>query len=456
MVTNGSTAPVDPGRSGCARRSAGGSVGGGTWAIATVGRMDFAIPESIQQTLDRLDEFIESTIKPMEAEDDNIRFFDHRREDSRTDWDRDGLPNAEWEALLRRMRVAADEAGFYRHQLPERFGGTDAGNLEMAIIREHLARRGLGLHNDLQNESSIVGNLVTVLMMERYGSPAQQAEWIPKMLDGTARIGFGLTEPLHGSDATWMETTAVRDGDEWVITGEKYWNTGLHHATHDYIFARTSGEPGDGRGITCFVTPTDSPGFSVEEFMWTFNMPTDHAHVRLDEVRVSNDDILGEEGLGLQTAQLFVHENRIRQAASSLGAGLHCIDVAVDYANQRTTFGKKLATNQAIQFPLADLAAEAEMLRALIHKTAWQLDAGVDHMEITDKVAMCNYRANRFCCNAADQAMQTCGGQGYNRAMPFEHIYRHHRRYRITEGSDEIQIRKVAGKLFGYTGRAKG
>ncbi|NKB41997.1 MAG: acyl-CoA dehydrogenase [Ilumatobacter sp.] len=418
--------------------------------------MDFAMPESTQQLLDDLDAFIELTIKPMEAEDDNIRFFDHRREDSRTDWDRNGLPNAEWEALLRKMRVAADEAGFYRYQLPERFGGKNGSNLEMAIVREHLARKGLGLHNDLQNESSIVGNLVTVLMMEKYGSAAQQEQWIPKMLGGTARIGFGLTEPLHGSDATWMETTAVRDGDEWVISGEKYWNTGLHHATHDYIFARTSGEPGDGRGITCFITPTDSPGFEIEEFMWTFNMPTDHAHVRLTEVRVGNDDILGEEGLGLQTAQLFVHENRIRQAASSLGAGLHCIDLAVEYANELTTFGKRLSTNQAIQFPLADLAAEAEMLRALIQKTAWQLDAGVDHMEITDKVAMCNYRANRFCCNAADQAMQTCGGQGYNRAMPFEHIYRHHRRYRITEGSDEIQIRKVAGKLFGYTGRAKG
>jgi acyl-CoA dehydrogenase len=413
--------------------------------------MDFAMPAATQQLLDDLDAFIESTIKPMEAEDDNIRFFDHRREDARTDWDRNGLPNAEWEGLLLRMRDAADEAGFYRYQLPERFGGKSGTNLDMAIVREHLARKGLGLHNDLQNESSIVGNLVTVLMMEQYGSPEQQAEWIPKMLEGTARIGFGLTEPLHGSDATWMETAAVRDGD-----GEKYWNTGLHHATHDYIFARTSGEPGDGRGITCFITPTDAAGFSIEEFMWTFNMPTDHAHVRLTDVRVCDDDILGEEGLGLQTAQLFVHENRIRQAASSLGAGLHCIDVAVEYANQRTTFGKKLSSNQAIQFPLADLAAEAEMLRALIHKTAWQLDVGIDHMEITDKVAMCNYRANRFCCNAADQAMQTCGGMGYNRAMPFEHIYRHHRRYRITEGSDEIQLRKVAGKLFGYAGRAKG
>ena len=418
--------------------------------------MDFAIPADIGQLLDDLDEFIVDVIKPMEEADDNIRFFDHRREDSRTDWERDGLPNAEWEELLARMRRAADGAGFLRYHLPERFGGKGGSNLAMAIVREHLARKGLGLHNDLQNESSIVGNLVTVLMMEKFGTAAQQTEWIPKMLAGEARIGFGLTEPLHGSDATWMETTAVRDGEEWVINGEKYWNTGLHHATHDYIFARTSGNPGDGFGITCFIVPVSNSGFTVEDFMWTFNMPTDHAHVRLTDVRVSNADILGDEGRGLQTAQLFVHENRIRQGASSLGAGLHCIDLAVAWANERVTFGKPLSQNQAIQFPLAELYTEAEMLRALIWKTAWQLDEGVDHMEITDKVAMVNYRGNRFCCDAADRAMQTCGGAGYSRNMPFEHIYRHHRRYRITEGSEEIQIRKVAGKLFGYAGRAKG
>ena len=418
--------------------------------------MDFRIPKKTQVLLADLDTFIEDVIKPIENEDDNIRFFDYRREDSRTDWERQGLPNAEWENLLKRMRIEADKAGFWRYQLPTRFGGLTVNNLDMAKFREHLARKGLGLHNDLQNESSIVGNLVTVLMMERFGSEAQQKYWIPKMLNGEARIGFGLTEPLHGSDATWMETTATRDGDEWVITGEKYWNTGLHHATHDYIFARTSGEPGEGNGITCFIVPTDSEGFRVEEFMWTFNMPTDHAHVTLNQVRVKDTDILGEEGKGLQTAQLFVHENRIRQAASSLGAGLHCIDTAVQWASNRVVFGKPLAQNQAIQFPLAELYTEAEMLRAVIWKTAWQLDEGIIHMEITDKVAMCNYRGNRFCCDAADRAMQTCGGQGYGRNLPFEHIYRHHRRYRITEGSEEIQIRKVAGKLFGFASRAKG
>ncbi len=417
--------------------------------------MDFDIPADIQATLNGLDAFIEAEILPLQHADDNMRFFDHRREWARTDFDNDGVPRAEWEALLAEMRRRADAAGWLRWALPAEFGGHDASNLEMAIIREHLARRGLGLHNDLQNESSIVGNFPTVLMMRDFGTPEQIAEWMPGFLDGSRRLAFGLTEPEHGSDATYMETRAVADGDGWIINGAKRWNSGLHHATHDIIFARTSGSPGEGHGITCFIVPVDTPGFGVEEFMWTFNMPTDHAHVKLTDVRVSNDDILGEEGRGLQTAQLFVHENRIRQAASSLGAGLHCIDVAVEHVTNRTVFGKPLASNQAVQFPLAELATDAEMIRALIWKTAWEMDQGVDHLEITDKVAMCNYRGNRFCCDAADQAMQACGGYGYGRKYPFEHIYRHHRRYRITEGTEEIQIRKVAGKLFGFAGRAK-
>ena len=164
--------------------------------------------------------------------------------------------------------------------------------------------------------------------------------------------------------------------------------------------------------------------------------------------------MLGEEGHGLELAQHFVHENRIRQAASSVGAAQYCIDEAVAYAKDRKVFGKALATNQAIQFPLVELHTEAEMLRQLVRKTAWQLDRK-HHMEVSDQVAMCNYRANRLACDAADRAMQVHGGIGYTRHMPFEHIYRHHRRYRITEGSEEIQIRRVAGALFGFWGAQK-
>ena len=411
--------------------------------------MDHDIPADLADYLVELDEFIEREIRPLEEADDNIRFFDHRREDARTDWDRDGLPNREWEDLLAEARRRADAAGHYRYPLSAELGGRNGTNLGMAVIREHLAARGLGLHNDLQNEHSIVGNNVGLLLMLEYGSEEQKAEWVPHLLEGTRGFAFGITEPEHGSDATHMETSAVRDGDGWVINGEKTWNTGIHRAHSDMILARTSGGPGDGHGITAFLTPMDADGLVIEEYLWTFNMPTDHGRVSLTDVRLPDSAILGEEGRGLQIAQHFFNENRIRQAASSLGAAQYCITESVAYAKERRPFGRPLSINQGIQFPLVELQTECEMLRALVHKTAWQMDT-YGAFSVSDKVSMCNYRANRLCCDAADRAMQVHGGLGYSRHRPFEHIYRHHRRYRITEGAEEIQIRRIAGYMFGF------
>jgi acyl-CoA dehydrogenase len=411
--------------------------------------MNFDIPEDIANVLVKLDDFIEQVIKPLEQQDDNIRFFDHRREDARTDWERGGLPNEEWEALLFKAKRLADDAGFYRYPHPKEYGGMEGTNLGMAIIREHLALKGLGLHNDLQTEHSIVGNNVGLLLMLEHGTEEQKAEWIPGMLAGTMGFAMGITEPDHGSDATHMETHAERDGDEWVINGEKTWNTGIHKAKYDLIMARTSGNAGDGEGITAFITPTSSEGFKIEEMLWTFNMPTDHGHVSFSNVRVPHSSIFGGEGRGLGVVQHFFNENRIRQAASSLGAAQYCVDQSVQYAQERKPFGKPLAVNQGIQFPLVELQAQCDMLRALIHKTAWQMDT-YGAFSVSDKVSICNYISNRLCCDAADRAMQVHGGLGYSRHKPFEHIYRHHRRYRITEGAEEIQMRRVAGYMFGF------
>lgn len=411
--------------------------------------MDFELPERLQAYLADLDAFIESEIRPLEAEDDNIRFFDHRREWARTDFERGGLPKVEWEQLLAEVRRRADAAGHYRYQLPSAYGGRDGTNLDMAVIREHLARKGLGLHNDLQNEHSVVGNNVGALLMIHYGSEEQKAEWLPDLLAGRRGFAFGITEPAHGSDATWMETTARPVPGGWVISGEKTWNSGVHNASADLIFARTSGRPGEAKGITAFLVPTDAPGFKVEQYLWTFNMPTDHARVSLDQVRVPKEAVFGPEGGGLAVVQHFFNENRIRQAASSLGAAEFCVDRSVAYAKVRAPFGKPLATNQAIQFPLVELHTQCEMLQSFIRQTAWAMDRYGPFSQ-SEKVSMCNYWANRLCCEAADRAMQVHGGLGYSRHLPFEHIYRHHRRYRITEGSEEIQMRRVAGYMFGF------
>src|SRR6056297_2614366 len=258
--------------------------------------MDFNIPADIADFLDELDAFIAGVIQPLQEKDDNARFFDHRREDARTDWDRHGLPNAEWEALLAEAKRLAVEAGIYSYPFPRQHGGRDGSNLGMAIIREHLAVKGLGLHNDLQNEHSIVGNNVGLLLMGTYGTEEQKADWIDGLIEGTKGFAFGVTEPNHGSDATHMETHAVRDGDEWVINGEKTWNTGIHKAKYDMVMARTSGKPGDGDGITAFLVPMDSQGLKIEEYLWTFNMPTDHGRVSFKSVRTPHASIFGGEG----------------------------------------------------------------------------------------------------------------------------------------------------------------
>ena len=409
--------------------------------------MNDDLPAEITELLRKIDAFIASEVRPLEQAGDNARFFDHRREYARTDFQAGGVPSAEWESLLEQMMQRADRAGLWRFGLPRELGGRGGSNLALAVVREHLNRLGIGLHNDPQSEISLIGNFPTVILAHEFGTPAQQTFFVEGALRREVGLAFGLTEPNHGSDATYMETTARRDGDGWLIDGAKRFNSGMHRASHDLVFARTSGSPGDAHGITAFIVPRDAPGLTIEFYWWTFNMPTDHAEVSLRGVRVADEAILGELDGGLALAQRFVHENRIRQAASSLGAAAFCIDEAVKWARDRTVWGKPLWRNQAIQFPLAELWTECELVRGLVRRTAAELDRH-HHMEVTHLVAMANYRANRLACEAADRAMQTCGGMGYTRHMPFEHIYRHHRRYRITEGSEEVQLRKVGYELF--------
>jgi acyl-CoA dehydrogenase len=413
--------------------------------------MNFDLPSDIQTLLERIDAFIEREIKPLEAE--NMQYFDHRREWARTDWDRDGVPRSEWLELLSEMRRRADEEGIFRYALPARMGGMDGTNLGMAVIRDHLAAKGLGLHNDLQMENSVVGNLVFPLILENFGSDEQRGELQESSIVGDTSLAFALTEPDHGSDATWMATRAERTGDGWMLNGVKRFASGMHAATHVIVYARSSGKDGEADGITAFVCPVQTPGVSVPYFHWTFNMPSDHAELELTDVRLPDSAVLGEPGRGLATALYFLHENRIRQAASSLGVADYCVRESVRYARERKTFGKPLAERQAIQWPLVELATDVELVRCLVRRTAHEMDDGEKVRGVSDRVSMCNYRANRLACDAADRAMQVHGGQGYTRHRPFEHIYRHHRRYRITEGSEEIQIRNVAGHLFGFVQR---
>lgn len=437
--------------------------------------MNFEVPPDLQVYLKKLDGFIQDTILPLQRKHDNNRFFDHRREYSRTQWDKGGIPAEDWEALLREAVELADRSGFYRFAFPHEYGGADCDskNLYMCAIRYTLASHpvyggGLSLANDLQSEHSVIGNDPIIIMLHYYGTREQREKFIPASVKGDFRATFGLTEIYHGSDATHMDTIAMpiilHNGESgFEINGNKKWQSRMHNATHCIVFARTSGSAGSAKGITAFIVPRETPGIRVDSFQWTLNMPTDHATVYFDRVRVPSSTVLGPLDNGLAIAQTFTHENRIRQASSSCGAAKFCIDRSVKYAKQRKTFGKALSSNQAIQWPLVELSTQAEMLRLLILRTAWEMDNITSSCKISGQVAwiaiekqlghkigMCNYFANRLATEAADRAIQIHGGNGYSRHYPFEHIWRHFRRYRITEGSEEIQIRKVAAYLFGY------
>ena len=412
--------------------------------------MDFELPPDLAAYLVELDDFIEREIKPLEQADDNIRFFDHRREDARTDWDRGGLPNEEWEALLREARRRADAAGHYRYPFPKEYGGQDGTNLGMAVIREHLARKGLGLHNDLQNEHTIVGNNVGLLLMINYGTEEQKAEWIDALAEGRGGFAFGITEPAHGSDATHMET---RRGARRRRVGHQR-REDVEHG-HPRRAVRPDLRPHERRGRRR-ARHHRVPRPDRQPRLRDRRVPVDVQHA--DRPRAHPAHRRARAALGdlrwrgtrarrsCSTSSTRTGSARPRRASAPRSSAS---TESVEYAKERTPFGKPLATNQAIQFPLVELQTQCEMLRALIHKTAWSMDT-YGAFSVSDKVSMCNYWANRLCCEAADRAMQVHGGLGYSRHMPFEHIYRHHRRYRITEGSEEIQMRRVAGYLFGF------
>ena len=322
--------------------------------------MDFDLPAELVEYLAKLDAFIASDIKPLQNADDNDRFFDHRREWARTDWDRGGLPRTEWEALLHEARRRADRAGFFRYSLPKEYGGAGGSNLWMAVIREHLAAKGLGLHNDLQNEHSIVGNFPFVIMFDEFGSPAQKERVHPRLARRHAshrvrpdRAGARLRCDAHG-DARRARELATADAG-WRIDGEKMWTTGMHVATHCIVFARTSGEAGAAKGISAFLVPAEYRGVDDR------GVSVDLQHADGPSARELHER-LGARGRVVRPGGRRTRAGagiRAREPHPSgrviAGRGRVLRQESVKYARERKPFGKALAENQAIQWPLVEL-----------------------------------------------------------------------------------------------------
>ena len=398
--------------------------------------MDFSEPEEATQLKDELSTFIEDEIEPLEEE--HARFLGPDAERHIFDDSFEQVP--EYLELKETIRKRAAEAGFWGMNMPEEVGGRGIDTLTDAIIAEFLENRPPGLHTYAVRGAGGGPTPILLACDER-----QRDRYLDPLMAGEKTTCFALTEPNHGSDPNLLETTAETDGDEWVINGRKSWISNGPYADFAMVFARTSGQPGRIDGISCFLVDADTPGFEVGDI----HRPMGHAWVapselELDDCRVGEDALLGEEGKGFYQAMDWIGNARLGVAAGCVGSAQFLIEKAVDYAEERETFGEPLIDRQGISFPLAEVAADIQRTRQLYRYAAWKADTGRDARKET---AMAKLSAANLENDAADVSMQVHGGKGYSRREPIEERYRSSRGKRLTEGTDEMQKRTIVREL---------
>ena len=341
------------------------------------------------------------------------------------------------------------EAGLLGLTIPEAYGGSGAGFLALALAVEETAKH--------DNACSLI-LLLSALSTQPInlgGSEEQKRAWLSKSAAGGIKGAFCLTEPNTGSDAANLESRARRDGDDYVIDGEKVFISGGSVADYVCYFAKTlrpgSGQAADNgaRAVSGFIVPTESPGYSVprcDRKMGVTGVPT--ANIVLHDCRVSAANRIGEEGTGFRTAMLTLNTCRPVVGARGLGLAEGCIAYALDYARQRKTFGVPLVDHQAIQLMLADAAIEIEASRHLVYHAATLVDEGKYDRQHAPYLSMAKTLATEMANRVASDAIQILGAQGYMKDHPLERHYRDARQLTIVEGTSQIQRLVIARAMI--------
>jgi acyl-CoA dehydrogenase len=332
---------------------------------------------------------------------------------------------------LRGLQEKAKESGFFGVLTPEEYGGMGLGSLMAALIEIELGRTFVPF--------KFGGDADNILF---HANDEQKKAYLEPTISGEKYSCFAITEPGAGSDARNIRTSAVRDGDEWVINGEKTFITGGDYADFCLVFAVTDKEKGADGGVTCFLVDRDA-GWTSKE------IPTmgqwGPASLSFQDVRVPHSAILGEEGRGFALAMKWIGKGRFMLPARALGACERLVEMAMDQAKNRVTFGEPIANRQAIQWMIADSAVEIEALRWLVITAAWQVDHDIDSRQAQSMAKLYGgVHANEI----VDRVLQIHGGMGYTRELPIERWYRELRLLRIYEGTDEIQRRTIARNLL--------
>jgi alkylation response protein AidB-like acyl-CoA dehydrogenase len=364
---------------------------------------------------DMLRDFAQTQLKPTAAERDKTARF----------------PAAELKQL--------GELGALGMTIPQEWGGAGMDYVSLVLALEEIAAGDGAISTIVSVQNSLPCGITY-----KYGTEQQKQKYLPKLASGEWLGCFCLTEPQAGSDAGALQCRAERDGDTWVLNGTKQFITTGKHAQLAIVFAVTDKQAGK-KGISCFLVPTDTPGYIVSRIEEKMGQHcSDTATIVFENCRISAENILGEEGQGYKIALSNLESGRIGIAAQSVGMARAALDAALEYANQRKTFGVELVQHQAVAFRLADMATQIEAARQLILHAASLKDAGLPCLK---EASMAKLFASTMAEKVCSDAIQIHGGYGYVNDFPVERIYRDVRVSQIYEGASDIQRLLIAREI---------
>ncbi|MBL0388334.1 acyl-CoA dehydrogenase [Tumebacillus sp. ITR2] len=331
------------------------------------------------------------------------------------------------------------ELGFLGLPIPEEYGGAGGDTISYALAVEEVGKAS-GSHGLSYAAAVSLG----VSPFYYFGTAEQKAKWLTPLAEGKILGAFGLTEPNAGSDAGGTQTTAVLDGDEWVINGSKCFITNVTYAGVCIVTAVTDKSKGT-KGISSFIVPTDTPGFRTSTPYDKLGLKgSNTAEIIMEDVRVPRENLIGEENMGFKQFMVTLDGGRISIGALSVGIAQAAYEAALKYSQERMQFGQSISKFQAIQFKLADMAMNIELARTAVLKAAWLKDNG---RPFTKEGAIAKLFASEICMRATDQAIQIHGGYGYMKEYPVERFFRDAKLMEIGEGTSEIQRIVIARQI---------
>jgi alkylation response protein AidB-like acyl-CoA dehydrogenase len=338
-----------------------------------------------------------------------------------------------WRALGRQ--------GFIGINMPEQFGGGGAGLAELTLVCEETAAQGAPLL------LLLVSSAISGEVLARYGSPRQQADWLPGMATGERKVVFAITEPDAGSNTHQLTTTAERDGDGWVLRGTKYYISGVNEAAALVVVARTGTDPVTGKGLlSLFLVPTDSPGLVANELPVSVSLPEKQYTLFFDDVRLDAGQLIGTENEGFQQVFHGLNPERITGAAICVGVGRRALAIASDYARKREVWGQPIGAHQGISHALAKAKIEVDLAALMTAKAAWLHDHGLPAGEAANEA---KYAAAEAAYGAVDAAIQTHGGNGLSTEFGLLPLWGITRLLRIAPVSREMVLNYVAQHSLG-------